>query len=136
MSDASALISEFATQTAVSLGIECLVAPWPNYNEGQKTLIKDYTTIDADISVNVDVASFGFFVQLSLDVAGYSFDIEGTHEEAFGSLYDDTEMIVETFINDAFNFEDEGLLFEPVLEFIENFGDSVWEARRRIAVFS
>jgi hypothetical protein len=132
----SDIMSDFATQTALSLAVECLVAPWPNYNEGQKVLIKDYTKIDADISVNADVDQFGPFVQFSIEVVGYSFDIEGAHEEAFGSLYDDVEMIVESFIEDAFNFEDEGIFLEPIAEWIENFGDSIWEARKRIAVFS
>jgi hypothetical protein len=129
-------VSEFANSCAIDVAIECLIAPWPNYNEGQKVLIKDYTSIDSYISVYLDADVFGPFVVLSAEVISDSFDVEGYVEEAFGSLYDDTEMIVKEFIDDAFNFDFEGLLWDPILDFIDNFGDAVLEARRRIAVFS
>jgi hypothetical protein len=120
---------EIATLICYLTARIALYAPWANYNEGQKVLIEEYTDIDVDVSIKID-QQFPFY---TVELNSFYIDIEGTHEEAFGSLYDDVEEIVQYFAEEVFNFE--GNVFE-VGEFMDNFQDAVQYTERKIAVFA
>lgn len=129
--------SEIATYGTGMLAVYCLLAPYDNYNEGQKILIRHYTYLDVDVQVDVDkywVSGLGFV--FTSNVTRNYIDISGYVEEAFGSLYDDVQEICREFASDAFNIYEVGSSEDIVEDIIDQWNDAYEEAARRVAVFS
>ena len=119
---------QIATNITATVVAVALIAPYNNYNEGQKVLITDHLSGDVDVSVSI---TNDFNISYSSQLLSAYIYLQCPHEEAFGSLFDDVKNIGRRFAEIAFNF------YETDKEdILDNWYSAVDYACRRIAVYS
>lgn len=117
-----------ATNITGTVVVAALTAPWGNYNEGQKVLIKDHLSGYVDVSVRVEN---DFNISYRSTLLSSYIDFQCPHEEAFGSLFDDAKNIGKQFAEKAFNFYE-----TDKKDILDTWYSAIDYASRRIAVYS
>lgn len=132
----SSAADEIATYLTAIAGITHLIAPFDDFNEGQKVLMREYTTGEIDVQVNVDLDYYGRFFTISSEVISCNVDFEVYHEEAFGDLYDEAEETARQYADQAFNFFESSITYEDLKQdVLNNWKSAADYVSRRIAIF-
>jgi hypothetical protein len=132
------IADEIATYLTAMATISYLVAPWDDFNEGQKVLLSEYLdgTVDVEVDVDVDFyGRFGFIAESSL-IRCY-IDLEVYHEEAFGDLLDKAEETGKRYAELAFDFVEYGSDYQDLKgAVLNNWKSAADYVSRRIGIFA